>query len=159
MTVVNFIDTSVFAPLIKVPGFESEHAEIAAEFDRRLQSNELFVLPVTTIIETGNHIANSKGDRRAAATRLVKALSAARNQDPPWTVRDLPWDREFLDSFIAGDSTGSSLIDNFSSGTIGGGDLAILVERDRYQSAVSGAVVRVWTLDNHLMAHGDGPTA
>jgi hypothetical protein len=147
--VVQFIDTSVLLEILKVPGHSSNHIEITRELESRILDGVTFVLPVTTIIETGNHIAQCDGDRRGAAERFVRALELARTATPPWIVRDVAWDAVFLDSFVRGDSTGSDLLTHLSNRTLGSGDVAILVEREQFTKSVA-ADVTVWTLDNLL---------
>jgi hypothetical protein len=127
---------------------------VRAEFERRIEEGVSFILPVSTIIETGNLIANGSGDRRAAAKKLLDALQLARETSPPWIIRDVPWDSDFLDRFIAGDSTGTGLLGHLTAGSLGSGDVAILVERDLIEDGLSGARVRVWTFDNELHAYG-----
>ena len=157
MQVIQFVDTSVLLEILNVPGHSGRHEEILAEMDRRMAAKISFVLPVTTIIETGNHIAQSTGDRRGAAKRFVKALEAARDKQPPWTIRDVRWDSDFLESFVGGGSTGSDLLTHLSNTTLGSGDLAILVERDQFAKGVA-ARVEIWSLDLQLAAFsGDVP--
>lgn len=151
---IDLVDTSVFAALIRVPGRDQRHQEVLAEFDRRIGDGVSFILPVSTIIETGNLIANGSGDRRSAAERLLNALQLAREQSPPWIIRDVPWDSEFLDRFVAGDSTGTALLGHLTAGSLGTGDIAILVERDLIEDGLANTHVRVWTFDNQLHAYG-----
>lgn len=149
MHVIQFVDTSVLLEILDVPGHNGRHAEILEQMQLRIAEGVSFVLPVTTIIETGNHIAQSAGNRRGAAKRFVRALEAARSEQPPWTVRDVKWDGEFLSSFVGGDSTGSDLLTHLSNTTLGSGDLAILVERDQFARTVA-AKVEIWSLDQRL---------
>lgn len=151
---VTFIDTSVLCELLEVPGMCSQHEDIRAEFELRAdEDEERFVIPIAAVIETGNHIAQSSGDRRAAAQRFVGLLTAARSSEAPFTVRRLSWDDEFLSELCAGGGTGQSLID-LASAKMGAGDVTILVERDRFQRDSAYTEVRVWTLDEALGAHG-----
>jgi hypothetical protein len=154
MRIVDLIDTSVFAALIQVPGRDQRHAEVRSEFERRIEAGVTFILPVSTIIETGNLIANGSGDRRGAARRFLDAVALARAKNAPWTIRDLAWDSDFLDRFVGGDSTGQSLLDHLTAGTLGSGDIAILVERDLLMEGLSNTTVRVWSHDEHLHAYG-----
>jgi len=154
--IVDLVDTSVFAALIKVPGRDQRHDEVRSEFERRIDAGITFILPVTTIIETGNLIANGSGDRRSAAQRLLQALDLARASDPPWTIRDVAWDSGFLERFVGGDSTGTDLVGHLTSGTLGSGDVAILVERDLLREGMSNTSVRVWSHDDQLHAYGGG---
>ncbi|MFE2770854.1 hypothetical protein [Microbacterium resistens] len=154
MRVIDLVDTSVFAALIRVPGRDSRHDEVRVEFERRIDAGISFILPVSTIIETGNLIANASGDRRGAAQRLLSALHLARQSSPPWIIRDVPWDSDFLERFMKGDSTGMPLLDHLTAGSIGSGDVAILVERDLIEQSLSNTRARVWTFDNALHAYG-----
>ncbi len=51
--------------------------------------------------------------------------------------------------------TGSDLVTLIGDGRLGTGDVAILVERDRFQQKTAAAAVEVWTLDSELAAHGN----
>lgn len=150
--VVDLVDTSVFAAFIQVPGRDAKHDEVRAEFERRVSEGVTFILPVSTIIETGNMIANGSGDRHSAAKRFVRAIEMAREQNAPWTIRDVEWDFDFLQRFLDGAATDNRLVNHLTAGTLGAGDMAILVERDRLMESTSNTHVRVWTFDNELHA-------
>jgi hypothetical protein len=147
---VTFIDTSVLCELLEVPGKHSPAAaaEIRAELAARMEAGEHFVIPITAVIETGNHIAQCNGDRFAVSGRLVRLLEQARANDAPFVVNETAWDETFLADLCAGDSTTESL-QQLAARNVGAGDVAILVERDRYvsRSAYGKGSVAVWTRD------------
>lgn len=147
---VVLIDTSVFLELLRVPGMSERHEELQKEFLRLHSIGARFILPVTTIIETGNHISQCSGDRRAAAKRFHDAIDRARSSNPPWAIRETRWNEEFFAALLEGDSTGMSLVDHFSGRSLGAGDLAILVERDLFIKSSAFTDVRVWTIDEKL---------
>lgn len=153
MTTVTFVDTSVLCELLQVPGKSSpaQGAELAEEMDVRQDEGERFVIPVTALIEVGNHIAQCSGDRRAVALRLVKLLEMAVVEGAPWTVLQTRFGSDFLAALRGGDSTGEPLEDLLAK-KIGTGDVAILVERDQFRSASSVTTTQVWTLDLGLSA-------
>lgn len=155
MKQVTFIDTSVLCELLDVPGKSRGDGVVREEFYERVADGERFVLPMTTVIETGNHIAQASGDRRAAAQRLADFVAAAAADRPPFTSNQVAWDIEFLLELLRGDSTGQTLVDLAGNGMMGTGDVAILVERDRYvaSSALGRERVRIWTLEAMLGAH------
>ena len=70
MTKILIVDTSIMCVWLKVPGKEvagksNEYTyDIVARHieEERLKGTKL-VLPIATIIETGNHIAHSNGNR------------------------------------------------------------------------------------------------
>ncbi len=150
---VLLIDTSVFLNLLEVPGRCDHAVEAKAEFERLRRAGAKFLIPVTTLIETGNFIAQVRGDRASAAARFLRAVEAARQDNPPWTVRGVSWDAAFLEDLLGGDSTGSTLEQLMSSGTFGVGDVAILIERDRFRAGTAYTDVRIWTFDQHLAAY------
>lgn len=155
MRAVTFLDTSVLCELVEVPGKSQHRDEVRAEFGRRVSDGEQFVVPITAVIETGNHIAQASGDRRSAAERLVGLLRAASAGEPPFALNEVRWDGGFTAELCDGDSTKQTLVDLAGNGLMGAGDVAILVERDRYIAATSmrRTDVRVWTLEQVLGAY------
>ena len=150
---VTFIDTSVLCELLEVPGMCDQHEDIRAEFELRDEAGERFVIPITAVIETGNHIAQAAGDRRAVAERFVRFLSAAGSGQAPFTVQRSSWDDDFIVELCAGNATGQQFVD-LAQSKMGAGDVAILVERDRFKRDSAYTDVHVWTLDATLNAYG-----
>lgn len=152
---VTFIDTSVLCELLEVPGKSQRSAEVQAELVVREAGGERFVIPVTAVIETGNHIAQAARDRRAAAERMVRLLRAARGSEVPYIFNELSWDDELLDALCRGDSTEQTFVDLAGNGLMGAGDVAILVERDRFvaRTGYSRQEVRIWTLEAVMGAY------
>ena len=150
--IVTLVDTSVLCELLEVPGMHSRAAQIKTELARREGAGESFVLPATSIIETGNHIEHTGGDRRKAACGLVDLVRLAVAGSSAWRVMSFTWDAEFLAAWCDGDSTHQSFIDLAGNHLLGGGDVAILVERDRLRGLLAGHDVGVWTLDARLEA-------
>jgi hypothetical protein len=60
------------------------------------------------------------------------------------------WDTNFLRAWCDGDSTADSFVNLACNRTLGGGDMAVLVERDFLRRQIAGHDVRVWTLDAGL---------
>lgn len=147
---VLFIDSSVLCNLLRVPGFSDRAEEIQRIFNTRWEAGAKFVLPITSIIETGNHISQCNGDRHAAAERFRIALEAAVSRNAPWIIHDFQWDSGFMEEVLAGDSTGSTLVQHFTANLLSAGDLTILVERDRFAQKRSFDSVEIWTLDENL---------
>lgn len=153
MTTLTFVDTSVLCELLQVPGKSSpaRAAEVKGEADRRYQAGERFVIPITTVIETGNHIAQAQGNRYGVAGRLVALLRLAMAEQSPWRVLQTRLGPEFLSSLCAGDSTGQSL-QELAAAKVGAGDVALLVERDQLLAGSAATSVQVWTFDEGLAA-------
>lgn len=150
---VTFIDTSILCELLRVPGKCQQHEAVRDEFERRIETGERFVIPITAVIETGNHIAQAGGDRRAAADRFCRLLASAGSGEAPFVMNQESWNEGFLEELCAGNTTGQPFIDLAGSGQMGAGDVAILVERDRYKARSAFATVGIWTLENVLGAY------
>jgi hypothetical protein len=150
---VTMIDTSILCELLEVPGKCEQHAAVRNEFEKRADAGERFIIPITAVIETGNHIAQADGNRRAAAERLKRLLDLARSSTAPFILNTTAWDDTFLADLCDGDSTGQPLIDLLGNGQMGAGDVAILVERDRVKARSALDSVGVWTLDGVLGAY------
>jgi hypothetical protein len=150
---VTFLDTSILCELLEVPGKCQQHETVRGEFQRRADEGERFVIPITAVIETGNHIAQASRDRRRAAERFCKFLAAARGGEAPFVVHQPSWDDDFLRELCDGDGTAQSFVDLAGNGQMGAGDVAILVERDRYRAASAFREVGIWTLETALGAY------
>lgn len=149
MSRVTFIDTSVLCELLEVPGKAQQAPDVNGELQRRVQQGERFVIPVTAVIETGNHIAQaSSGDRYAAAQRLLGLLRATIAGDRSFLRHEFTWDAGFVEAICDGGSTGEDLAQR-AAARMGAGDVAILVERDRFvaSSVFCRDDVDLWTLD------------
>ena len=158
-----FIDTSVLDHIVPVPGWSKagspDRQDIALLMGERVDSGDSMILPITAVIETGNHICQvpEGGRRRSAAMRFAEILRWVLNGRSPWVLDEVQWDRNFLKDFVAGASTGTTWVDLASQGKngLGGGDLTLVVERDQYcaQTGIPRERVRIWTLDRGLSAY------
>ena len=89
---VLIIDTSVLCCLLEVPGRETCGSEEERWDKSRIEmllakeQGSTLVLPLATIIETGNHIAQAPRDRFAVATEFAKYLAAAADGESPWAA-------------------------------------------------------------------------
>lgn len=91
---VLILDTSVLCCWLQVPGKEQAgtaedrwtHERIDTLLKEEQAKQSTFVLPVATLIETGNHIAQVNGDRFSLATKLADYLRLAADACSPWAV-------------------------------------------------------------------------
>jgi hypothetical protein len=153
LTHVTFIDTSVLCELLNVPGKNERHETVLADFKSRDEAGEQFVVPITAAIETGNHIAHAEGDRRTAAERFVDFILKASKGDSPFIVNTTEWDGEFLNDLCNGSDGRPPFVDLAGNRQLGAGDIAILVERNRFRSSGSFERVEIWTLDQALASY------
>lgn len=147
---VRFVDTSVLVELISVPGMCSADRQkrLKPELSTYLKQQDTLVLPITALIETGNHIAQCSGDRHEAAGDLVRIMEmAAEKQNRRWVMHRLPEGEEVLKKFINGiHKVGGFKI--LAPQKIGLGDLCILIEAADFRQRTGKMVeVDIWTLD------------
>ena len=84
---VVFVDTSVLCNLLGVPKKAQHREQITAELVERRKTSDL-VLPITAIIETGNHIAQI-GDgygRRECAQMFARFIEMMIARETPWVL-------------------------------------------------------------------------
>lgn len=88
------LDTSVLCCWLKVPGKDEtgpvddrwDHGRIDALLKRERSLKSTFVLPIATLIETGNHIAQASTLRFERATDLARYLREAAEAKSPWAA-------------------------------------------------------------------------
>lgn len=153
MRPVSFIDTSVLCNLIPVPGRDQNAEEVKRVMIDRLAQGERFILPMTSVIETGNFIAQLKDGtvRRQTAGKLEQILRLICEGKAPWVLHDVAWDRSFLNQFLEGADTMMSYVQH-AVNQLGAGDLCILTERQQYHDR-SGIRANIWTYDEGLDSH------
>lgn len=85
MSAIVLLDTSVYLNVLDVPGFNQDREPTLADFRESILANDRFLLPLATVWETGNHIADlANGQlRRSYAQRLVKDVSSAFKGEVP----------------------------------------------------------------------------
>lgn len=98
------LDTSVFVEILNVPHMNVQHTAIYDELEQKIQDGESLFLPMATILETGNHIAQN-GDgkqRRKVAAVFVEQVQLALDGKSPFTPIAFPTQdamREWLAAF------------------------------------------------------------
>lgn len=149
--VICLIDTSVLCEFLEVPYHCDRAEEIAAEMQHKIERGETLLLPMSSILETGNHIGQN-GDghqRRVTAERFIELIQQAIRGETPFTPTPffdpeqlLTWLREFPD--WAGRGSGFA-------------DLTIAQEFHRQRSLNPLRRVYIWSLDRHLSSFDFSP--
>lgn len=126
---VLIFDTSVLCVWLKVPGKETcgsganllTYDIVNAKIETEKLAKTTFVLPIASIIETGNHIAHSAGDRHELGNSFADVIEATADSVSPWaafTEQSDLWRKEKLkelaekwkESVISGQSLGDATI-------------------------------------------------
>lgn len=151
------IDTSIFCELIAVPNLCEQPQHFLSELRLKINERETLLLPMATILETGNHIGqNGNGAvRRQTAQRFVKQVHGAIGGQAPFTPTPLfaadelvKWLSEFPDWTLRNDRKGKGS---------GLGDLSIVKEFDRQRLLHPSRRIYIWSKDVHLQSYDTHP--
>lgn len=136
--------------MVPVPGRDSDRVAVLDELQKRMAARDVLILPVTSVIKTGNFIAQVPDGqlRRSAAVNLAAQLQLAANGQAPYIFHDFSWDPDFVRRLLGGAATGQDFVEHAVSG-LGAGDLLILAEIDAYRARTR-LEVRIWTRDHQL---------
>lgn len=104
---VLILDTSVLCCWLKVPGRDEAgpvedrwtFERVDAEINRAKKAGATLVLPMATLIETGNHIAQAVHSRYETAQALAIRLRDAAHANTPWaafTDQSVLWEPDGL---------------------------------------------------------------
>lgn len=160
MSAICLIDTSVFVNLLNVPGLSQNAVQVGEAFEEYANNGCTFILPMATILETGNHIAQN-GDgrlRRQTAARFCEAVRDAFSDQPPYRLSEFPsttevfeWLAEFPDK--AGQNKSPTRLGEGTSF----GDLSIIKEYERCLERFAMTELFIWSLDSDLEAYHHVP--
>jgi len=152
------MDTSIFVALLNVPNMNELHQEVSAKVREHVAEGNTLLLPLTTILETGNHISQ-QGDgnqRRQIAQKFCEAVKASIEERAPWRPLNLPdidvikgLLQDFPDKVLLGKTAKKSEGTSF-------GDLLIMHDLKRMKQKYQGQDVKVWTLDKQLESYCTG---
>ena len=94
MKKVLIIDTSILCVWLNIPGMDicgPDHDQwnkqrVQQKITEEQQNNSTFVLPLATIIETGNHISQASHSRKERADALADLMRKSADQQTPWAA-------------------------------------------------------------------------
>lgn len=157
MSCICIIDTTIFLNLINVPNRNDQKDQVKSDFKTFAESGATFILPMATIIETGNHIAQNGdgGTRRQTAERFCKAVKGAFLGIAPYKPSEFPDKHEvltWLDQFP--DAAGKNVKGDSKDEGTSFGDFSIIAEYHKAVTLTHGMVeVFIWSLDSDLQQY------
>ena len=91
---VIILDTSVLCVWLNVPNMANcgphdaqwDRAKVEARINEGIKEKALFVLPLATLIETGNHIAQTSHSRKNLAESLAELMRKSADRRSPWAA-------------------------------------------------------------------------
>lgn len=147
-SIVWVIDTTVLCNILDIPGRNQHRASVINDFKMRIRSSHRFILPFTTVLETGNFIGQIKGEpdrRKKFATSLVDLLRKSVNGEVPWRTMEFPETNQVMTWLEENPFT------NDAGKGVGFGDYLILRQTESQRLKALGLEVYIWSLDGHLM--------
>lgn len=148
---IGVVDTSVFCNILHVPG-RSQHSDRAvSELEEYVSSEYSLLLPLATIYESGNHIAQAaNGDRRRqVAKRFCTHVRAACTGEAYWSPTPIhagddlvEWLSDFPDQAMRG---------------VGMADLSIVKIFEEQCRLHPGRRVFIWSYDDDLLGYDREP--
>lgn len=139
------VDTSVLCNILAIPNRDQDYDRVKRAFEDRIKNGDRFLLPYTTVIETGNHIGHSKGDRKRLAIKFVKLVQSTLCGEAPWKMMKAPKAEEisvWLKDFHINAEAGK-----------GYGDHSIIKEWEECRTLNKGYSVSIWSLDSDLAGY------
>ncbi|WP_292054696.1 MULTISPECIES: hypothetical protein [unclassified Martelella] len=152
---VAIIDTSLMCCWLKVPGHQTAGSEpdrwdydrTSKEIKSALEADFQLVFPLTTLIETGNHISHASNLRFETAKNFADILRKASQGEEPWT----PFSEQFA---TVGEHSLSSIVEEWPKAAARGlslGDFLITTVADYY--SLASFEVKILTSDSELRSH------
>jgi len=144
MSAICLIDTSVFMEILNIPGKASDHEETIRNLRSKIDNKETIFLPMATILESGNHIAQVQNgsQRRQLALKFVRYVQQALEGRSPFKPLN----------FITPEQMQIWLKDfpEWAMRERGLGDLSIIHDFHTQCSKNRYLKVYIWSLDEHL---------
>ncbi len=155
MRKVLIIDTSILCVWLQVPG-KTTCGSGSSQWNKNrvdqllqieIQAGTTLVLPLATILETGNHIAQASSSRYETAQALAKLMAEAADEKTPWAA--------FTDQSVLWEAEGLKILaaewPELAAQRISIGDATIKTVAEHY--ARSGYQVEIFTGDAGLKAY------
>ena len=149
------IDTSIMLEILEVPQ-KSNGPKIKKRFNAMLTSDDyILILPMATILETGNHISHIKSHdndlRFIIANEFIKKVKMAIDGTTPFKA--LRWETEEIGTLIDSLSEIRDWIDSFpdyAKREISFGDCSIIEQFKKLCYKFSAFPIKVWSKDDDL---------
>ncbi len=152
---VRFMDTSIIMNLLEIPDKCEDAENVKKDFQTAIANGEILVLPISTIVESGNHIAHiANGNiRREKALKFQEFLIKTANEEAPWSLYGVELTKE--DILILAEQFPEKAL-YFEMGI---GDMSIIRFYEKYKSTMPAiGKIMIWSTDIHLQGYEDDLT-
>lgn len=141
------IDTSILIEILEVPRKCTSHEFIFSELTTKIKNKEALFLPLATILEAGNHIAqNGDGEqRRKCADKFVKFVQDALDGISPFQPIKF-FEKEQLSEML-------KKFPDYAMREISLGDASIITDYEKLCKQNKYSNIYIWSLDAVLLAY------
>lgn len=129
-----------------------EYESVKKEFNEAIEQNETLILPLATIIESGNHISHiADGNiRREKAVKFQEFLRKTAKEEAPWELYGVGFYKRRL-TYNSG-----SISRLCAKMEMGIGDMSIIRFYEKYKNEVPAVGrIMIWSKDKHLSCYQD----
>jgi hypothetical protein len=146
MSDIVIVDTNVVVCLLNIPGEDTERrSQVIEEYRQCMHRKDFLVLPVATIIETGNHVARC-GDGWRIAKRFAEFVRRISSTTGPSPFPGINFfDEEDLMAWLDD-------FPEYAKGRIEMADFTMIKECERLRARTDRRV-RIWSLDAGLAGY------
>ena len=149
-----FIDTCILLEILQVPQkFNIKDSETHTRLlrERSTDKNSLIIMPISVIVETGNHINQIQDPTRRTDcyNKYIDILERITKGKVPWQLFGYDYQNQDLDMII-------NLSKNLFTYKVGMGDIFILYSFNKYLETLPGDRsynIEIWTKDKHLESY------
>ena len=146
-----FIDTCILLEILQVPQkFNTKDSEKHTKLlrERSTDNNSLIIMPISVIVETGNHINQIQDSTRRSEcyNKYIDILSSITNGTAPWQLFGYDYKNKDLERII-------DLSNELFFSKVGMGDILILDSFNKYLETLPQGRkynIEIWTKDKHL---------
>lgn len=156
MSSICLIDTSIFLNILNVPNRNNEREQVLDQYLEYIELECSFIIPMATVIETGNHIAqNGDGNiRRKVAQLFVDTLEKTFTGEAPFRISE--WlsqyeIRAWLTEFPSHAQRNKSPTKTAEGTSFG--DLSIIKEFEQNCTKFPMSEIFIWSLDDDLQIY------
>lgn len=147
---VRIIDTSVLVNILNIPNMNENHDKAIDEFNKLIERDQdTLILPLATIIETGNHISHIPNGniRREKAILFSKYLEKTAKDEAPWEYYCKELNKNDL-------LTIAYEFPNCAIRETGIGDMSIIRAYEKYKDEIPAiGSIMIWSFDAHLQGY------
>jgi hypothetical protein len=151
---IRFIDTSIMTNLLEIPARCDKAQEIQDDFKQAIDAGETFILPLATIIETGNHIAHISDGRlrRSIAEKFTIFIRLSLDNEAPWFYDEYKLSKEDL-LYIVTEFPQKAME------KVGVGDISIIRQYEIFKEKYNAiGRIMIWSNDAHLQMYREDLT-